>query len=139
MASPDILLQILTKIRAMRPDSVFIESLYNHYCNRGGLSRKQLEGLLNKARKIPEFSQANIATLEAIILKKPVKEKAAATITAASAQKDDALEKMLAAILEKYPQHKTALFIKSKLRNNEAIASTTVTEIKKLHKLLIKP
>jgi hypothetical protein len=138
MATPDILLDILNKMKELHPESVFVNSLYNHYCNRGGLSKKQLEGLLDKARKTPQISHGHIATLEAIILKKPTRERAAPTITAAPPQKDIMLEKMLNDILEKYPQHKRVLFMHSKFVKNEAISVLETEEIKKFYKLLIK-
>ena len=70
MADINIVFDILTKMKAVHPTSTFITSLYNQYCIRGGLSKKQLEGLLDKAQKTPEIAQGKIATLEAIILKK---------------------------------------------------------------------
>ena len=139
MASPDVLLDILNKMKGQYPESVFVNSLYNQYCNRGGLSKKQLEGLLDKARKTPQISHGHIATLEAIILKKPTRERAAPSVTvAAPLQKDTVLENMLAAILAKYPQHKRVLFIQSKFSKNEAVSVVEIEEVKKFYKLLIK-
>ncbi len=138
MASPDVLLDILNKMKGHHHDSVFINSLYNQYCNRGGLSKKQLEGLLDKARKTPQISTGYLATLEAIILKKPTRERAAPTITASLPSKDTVLEKMLTDILVKYPQHKRVLFLQNKFSRNEPIFTAERDEIKKFHKLLIK-
>ncbi len=138
MASPDVLLDILNKMKGQHPESVFVNSLYNQYCNRGGLSKKQLEGLLDKARKTPQISHGHIATLEAVILKKPTRERAAPTITAAPQPKDIVLEKMLTDILAKYPQHKRVLFIQSKFSKNEAVSVAETDEIKKFYKLLMK-
>ena len=138
MAATDIVLNILIKMKEIYPESSFVTSLYNQYCNRGGLSKKQLEGLLDKMKKTPAVSQGNIATVEAIILKKPVREKSKPTITAAPAAKDELLGKELGEILEKYPQHKRILFLKSRYDKNEALLPAETTEIKKLHKLLLK-
>jgi hypothetical protein len=138
MASINVVLEILTKMKEVHPTSNFINSLYNQYCNRGGLSKKQLEGLLDKARKTPELTHGKIATLEAIILQKPTRERAAPTISAAPAQKDEALGRLLLEILDKYPQHKRVLFIQSKFIKNEAISVLEIEEIKKFHKLLVK-
>lgn len=121
------------------PNSNFVHSLYQQYCNRGGLSKKQLEGLHSKALKTESISQAKIATLEAIIKKKPTRERAAATITAPLPVKDMAVGEMLAAILEKFPQHKRLLFLKSKFDNNENIPATEIAEIEKFKKILLKP
>lgn len=120
------------------PESNFVNSLHQQYCNRGGLSKKQLEGLHSKAMKTPGISQARIATLEAIIKKKPTRERAAASITAPMPLKDEMIGKKIAAILEKYPQHKRLLFFKSKFDNNENIPALEIAEIEKFEKLLLK-
>lgn len=138
MAAVNILLDILTKMKEVHPSSVFINSLHQQYCNRGGLSKKQLEGLLDKAQRTPEIPTAKIATLEAIILKKPTRERAKPSISAAPPPKDETLGLLLQEILEKYPQHKRVLFIHSKYSKNEAITSLEAEEVKKFHKLLLK-
>ena len=76
----NILLDILKKMVAAHPSSGFVNSLYQQYCNRGGLSKKQLEGLYAKALKTASLPQNKLATLEAIIKKKPTRERAAASI-----------------------------------------------------------
>lgn len=125
-------------MKTLQPASAFVSSLYDSYCNRGGLSRKQLEGLLDKMKKTPEVPQASIATVEALILKKPVREKSKPTITALPNVKDETPGLMMTDILIKYPLHKRILFLKSKYDKNEAISMAELTEIKKLHKLLLK-
>ena len=120
------------------PTSNFVNSLYQQYCNRGGLSKKQLEGVHSKALKTESISQAKIATLEAIIKKKPTRERAAATISAPVPTKDYVTGEMLSSILEKFPQHKRILFLKSKFDNNEHISVTEIAEIEKFKKLLLK-
>jgi hypothetical protein len=138
MAEINIVFDILTKMKAVYPTSTFINSLYNQYCTRGGLSKKQLEGLLDKAQKTPEIVQGKIATLQAIIIKKITRERTKPTITVAFPQKDEALGKMLDEILVKYPQHKRVLFLQSKYTKNEAIATAEIDEVKKFVKLLLK-
>jgi hypothetical protein len=138
MASTDILLNILTKMKALQPASAFISSLYDSYCNRGGLSRKQLEGLLDKMTKTAAVPQASIATVEALILKKPVREKSKPTITSTAIVKDEALGMLMQDILEKYPQHKRILFLKSRYDKNEPLLPGEAADVKKLHKLLLK-
>jgi hypothetical protein len=113
----DVLLDILNEMVRAHPASNFVNSLHQQYCNRGGLSKKQLE---------------------AIIKKKPTRERAAATITAPSPVKDESVGKMINAILDKYPQHKRLLFLKSKFDNNENIAALELAEIEKFAKLLLK-
>jgi hypothetical protein len=119
------------------PQSEFVNSLYQQYCNRGGLSKKQLEGLHSKAVKTATIPQGKLATLEAIIKKKPTRERAAATIKAPLPTKDEAVGKKISAILEKYPQHKRLLFLQSKYDNNENISATEIAEIEKFKKLLL--
>jgi hypothetical protein len=107
----DILLDILKEMVKAHPGSNFVNSLYQQYCNRGGLSKKQLEGLHSKATKTENISQAKLATLEAIIKKKPTRERAAATISAPLLLKDKAVGKMINDILVKYTQHKRLFFL----------------------------
>lgn len=134
----DILLDILNEMVKAHPSSNFLNSLHQQYCNRGGLSKKQLEGLHSKALKTETISQGKLATLEAIIKKKPTRERAAATISALLPTRDEALGRMITAILEKYPQHKRLLFLRSKFDNNENISALEITEIEKFGKLLLK-
>ncbi len=134
----DILLDILKEMVQAHPQSDFVNSLYQQYCNRGGLSKKQLEGLHSKAVKANIISQGKLATLEAIIKKKPTRERAAASIRADLPLKDETVGKTLAAILARYPQHKRLLFLQSKYNNNENISTTELEEIKKFSKLLLK-
>ena len=125
-------------MKLAHPSSDFVNSLHQQYCNRGGLSKKQLEGLHSKALKTESISQAKIATLEAIIKKKPTRERAAASISAPLPVKDAAVGNILAAILNKYPQHKRILFLKSKFDNNEPVSAIEIAEIEKFKKLLLK-
>ena len=134
----DVLLDILKEMVKAHPDSVFVNSLHQQYCNRGGLSKKQLEGLHSKACKTATISQGKLATLEAIIKKKPTRERAAATISASLPEKNLALGNSLAAILQKYPQHKRILFLKSKFDSNENITPQEIEEVERLKKLLLK-
>lgn len=134
----DILLDILNEMVKAHPASDFVNSLYQQYCNRGGLSKKQLEGLHSKASKTSNISQGRLATLEAIIKKKPTRERAAATISSPLPVKDAAVGKQIDAILEKYPQHKRLVFFKSKFDNNENISALEIAEIEKFGKLLLK-
>ncbi len=134
----DILLDILNEMVKAHPGSVFVNSLHQQYCNRGGLSKKQLEGLHSKALKTAGISQGKLATLEAIIKKKPTRERAAATITAPVPQRDKALGETLSGILARYPQHKRVLYLQSKYQNHEHITAAEIAEIGKFKKLLLK-
>ena len=67
----DVVLQILQASLEAQPSSSFLQSLLFQYQERGGLSKKQLEGLHAKAKKNPHLPAAKLATLEAEILKRP--------------------------------------------------------------------
>jgi len=134
----DILLDILKQMVQSQPQSVFLNSLHQQYCNRGGLSKKQMEGLYSKALKNPAINQSRLATLEAIIKKKPTRERAAATIKAETLVKDEASGKLIEAILAKYPQHKRVLFLRSKYDQHIPLSGVEVDELKKFGKLLLK-
>ncbi len=134
----DIILDVLKESQAWYPNSKFVESLLYQYQERGNLSKKQLEGLYSKASNVKTIAPGKLATLEAIILKKPTRYKSPLPVVAPLPAKDDLFEKMMNDILEKYPQHKRVLFIKLKFENNEAISPQEKSEIERFHKLLIK-
>jgi hypothetical protein len=52
----DIINDVLEAALQAYPASVFVKSLYNQYHERGGLSKKQLEGLYHKAAKLPDLA-----------------------------------------------------------------------------------
>ncbi len=138
MSEVNILFDILKELKQAHSNSAFVSSLYQQYCERGGLSKKQLEGLYNKAVKAASLSPGKLATLEAIIKKKPTRERAPATRKIAAPEKDTVTGELLQAILATYPQHKRILFLQSKYDNNEHLTAAETAEVKKLHKLLIK-
>ena len=138
MSEVNVILDLLKAMLQSKPDSVFINSLYQQYCNRGGLSKKQLEGLYSKASKTEGISTGKLATLEAIIKKKPTRYKSEITIQAPAQTKDEAVGQVLNDILAKYPQHKRILFLQSKYANNDAITPAELTEIHKFKNLLLK-
>ena len=137
MSEINILLDILKQMVLAHPDSVFVNSLYQQYCNRGGLSKKQMEGLYSKALKTSSIPGHKLATLEAIIKKKPTRERAAATIKADLPVKDTISGELLLSILAKYPQHKRVLFLQTKYNNNEPLSVAETEEIKKFSKILL--
>lgn len=74
-ADVDVIMDVLKETLAAFPESVFIQSLTHQYQERGGLSKKQLEGLLGKASRVMTISHGKLATIEAIILKKVTRDK----------------------------------------------------------------
>lgn len=135
--SVDVILMILNAAHAARPDATLISSLLHQYKERGGLSKKQLEGLHSKASKIEGISAAHLATLEAIILKRPTRYKTE-TPKMAAEKEIDIHTPLIESILQKYPAHKRILYFKMKLDNREQLTSLEKDELVKFGKLLLK-
>lgn len=136
--SVDIILKVLIAAQAARPDAAFISSLLQQYRQRGGLSKKQLEGLYDKARKIEGFSTGLLATLQAIILKRPDRDKKDPVVLLASEKKADTDAPLITAILEKYPGHKRVIYFKMKNDKGEDLSLLEKEELNKFVKLLLK-
>lgn len=134
----DVVLDVLEATHKAYPSSSFISSLLFQYQERGGLSKKQLEGLHAKASKISAVPEAKLATLKAIILKKPTRYKSEKPITIASVEKDESLGNIITGILEKFPQHKRLLFYKAMYDSNKPFNAAEKTEIEKFKKILLK-
>jgi len=134
----DIILDVLKETLGAYPTSKFVESLLYQYQERGSLSKKQLEGLYNKAANVKTIAPGKLATLEAIILKKPTRYKSELPVAIPLLSKDFHLEQLMNDILIKYPLHKRVVFIKTKFDNNEAISPIEKAEIERFHKLLVK-
>ena len=134
----DIVKDLLELTAVAYPASTFIKSLAFQYEERGGLSKKQLEGLLKKAEKVAGIPTNKLATLEAMILKKPTRFKSDLPENKPLYTKDERTGQLIAAILEKYPQHKRVLFFKSKYENNEVFSAAEITELEKFYKVLVK-
>lgn len=132
----DIILDILNAVLEAQPLSSFTQSLLRQYQERGGLSKKQLEGLFGKAAKIKAIPPGKLATLEAIILKRPTRDKSALPATEPMYKKDEAAGKMIDSILAKYPEHKRVLFLKVKYDNNEVLTPADIAELQKFSKLI---
>ncbi len=134
----DIIKDILEAVLKVQPLSSFTQSLLLQYIERGGLSKKQLQGLYSKAQKINTIPAGKLATLEAIILRKHSKHKSELPENVPLYTKNEENGKMIDTILQKYPQHKRVLFLKLKYDNNEPFNSGEQLELEKFTKLLIK-
>ncbi len=132
----DIVMDVLKAVLEVQPQSSFTQSLLRQYQERGGLSKKQLQGLYSKSQKISSIPPNKLATLEAIIKRKPNREKSDLPETVPLYQKDESNGKMIEDILKKYPQHKRVLFLQVKYENNEILTPPEITELKKFYKLL---
>ncbi len=120
------------------PLSSFIISLYKQYQTRGSLSKKQLQGLYDKASGIKGLAPGKLAAVEAIIKKMPSRFKSEKPPPAPLYEKDEEAGKMIGFILEKLPDHKRILFLKTKYELNEPLNSTESADLKKIYDLVIK-
>ena len=132
----DIINMLLEDCIMAFPVSSFVISIYQQYQRRGWLSKKQLQGLYDKASKINGVLPGRLAALESIIKKMPTREKSELPENAPLFEKDAEAGKLIEEILEKYPQHKRVLFLKVKYDNNEVLSSSDVSELKKFRQHL---
>ena len=118
------------------PVSSFVISIYQQYQRRGWLSKKQLQGLYDKASKINGVLPGRLAALESIIKKMPTRERSELPENAPLFEKDADSGKLIEEILQKYPQHKRVLFLKAKFDNNEILSLADISELKKFRQHL---
>ena len=133
----DIIKDVLNASREAYPASSFVQSLSLQYEERGGLSKKQLEGLYKKAERIKNIPPNWLATLEAEILKRPNRYKSTPPPPKPLYEKDQKAGGIIDAILKKYPQHKRVLFFQSKYQNNQSFSAGELAELEKFQKLLL--
>lgn len=132
----DIVLDILKAVATANPGNSFAQSILHQYQEKGGLSKKQLQGLLGKAGKIPEIPASKLATLEAIILKKGEKTRSALPEPAPLFRKDPEAGALIRDILSRYPGHKRVLFLRSKYENNEPLTPAEMADLQRFSKIL---
>lgn len=132
----DVIMDVLNEAIVAYPKNNFLKSISLQYQERGGLSKKQLEGLFGKAKKIKGLSPGKLATLEAIILKKPTKFKSAPPAPKPLFEKDEKAGQMIDIILGKFPEHKRVLYFRNKYDNNEQLSPLELTELEKFYKVL---
>jgi hypothetical protein len=133
----DIIMNVLQAALLAYPDSGFIQSLLYQYQERGGLSKKQLQGLYSKAAKIKTMPPNLLVTLEAEILKRPTRYKSLAPAAKPIYEKDERPKQLIETILKKYPLHKRVLFFKSKYDKDGSLTATEFSELEKFSKLLL--
>jgi hypothetical protein len=132
----DIVNEVLEECIIAYPVSSFVISLYKQYMQRGSLSKKQLQGLHNKASSIKDMPVNKLATLEAIIKKMPTRSKSELPENKPMFVKDPEAGQLISTILARYPQHKRVLFLSSKYENNEMLSLSETDELKKFAKLI---
>jgi hypothetical protein len=133
----DIIAKVLDAVYEHNTDALFTMSLMHQYEERGSLSKKQLEGLYQKAQRVTGLAPNLLGTLEAIILKMPTRHKSTVEVITPTYSKDPLIGKQIAEILEKYPLHKRVVFLRAKYDNNELLSGDELTEIRKFHKILL--
>ncbi len=133
----DIVADIIEAVLAAKPDDAFCKSIRIQYMERGGLSKKQLEGLQGKAARVPGIPPGKLATLEAIIKKKHVTHRSEATITATVKTNDEEAGKMITEILSKFPQHKSVVLFKTFFDKEGILGTADKEELVKFYKILI--
>jgi hypothetical protein len=137
----DIIDKVLAACYQANPDALFVMSLMHQYEERGSLSKKQLQGLFEKAKKVQDLPPNLLATLEARILKMPTRNKTApdpAKVNTPVFTKDAHAGELINEILAKYPQHKRVLFLQARYDNNEVLAPAEIAELEKFKKVLFK-
>lgn len=132
----DIVLDLLKEVAAANPANSFAQSILIQYQERGGLSKKQLQGLYGKAEKLPGISPARLATLEAIILRKNEKTRSPKPEVKPMYEKDEKTGLQIRSVLEKYPEHKLVRYLQAKYENNSPLSSTELLDLQRIYKAL---
>jgi len=132
----DIINMLLEDCIIAFPVSSFVISIYQQYQRRGWLSKKQLQGLYDKASKINGVLPGRLAALESIIKKMPTRQKSELPENTPLFEKDPEAGKLIDEILRKFPQHKRVLFLKSRYDNNEILSANDIAELKKFRQYL---
>src|SRR5688500_3323778 len=132
----DIVNEVLEACIMAYPLSSFIISLYKQYQERGSLSKKQLQGLYGKAEKIPDLPPGKLGTLEAVIKRMPTRYKSELPTQQPAIEKQPKVGEMIAEILERYPEHKRVIFLKSKYDSNTQLTAAEVAELERFRKLI---
>ena len=127
----DIINMLLEDCIMAFPVSTFVISIYQQYQRRGWLSKKQLQGLYDKASKISGVLPGRLAALESIIKSMPTRDRSGLPENKPMFEKNEEAGKLIEEILSKYPQHKRVLFLKVKYDNNEILSAADVAELKK--------
>jgi hypothetical protein len=135
----DVIDKVLEACYQYNKDALFVMSLMHQYEERGSLSKKQLEGLVAKARKVPDMPVGWLAAVEAIILKMPTRDKTPIDLTKNT--ETDPYDKWIGqceAILEKYPAHKRVVYFETLLKQRKPFSLIEQQELEKFYRLLIE-
>lgn len=134
----DVVLDVLQACLQRYPNSGFVQSLHQQYLERGFLTRKQLEGLHSKAQKANDLVPGKLATLEAIIKKLPNRHKSALPEnTAPIYETNIPIKIVIAAILQKHPEHKQVLALKAKNEQHIPLSKQEINDLQRFYKMLV--
>ena len=135
----DVIDKVLEACYQYNKDALFVMSLMHQYEERGSLSKKQLEGLVAKARKVPDMPVGWLAAVEAIILKMPTRDKTPVDLNKQVAT--DPYEKwtdQCKEILQRYRGHKRVVYFDALLQQRKPFSSVEQQELEKFYRLLIE-
>lgn len=130
----DVVDKILNACYEHNKDALFVMSLMHQYEARKWLTKKQLQGLYLKAKKIESIPNGWLATLEAIINKMPNRDKTIIETKITLTQNNDALFQKINLILQKYPHHKTILALKEKIEKEKTASQIDIKTIEQIFK-----
>lgn len=133
----DIISDIIEAVLIARPNDAFCKSIAHQYMERGGLSKKQLEGLQGKAVRIAGIPPGKLATLEAIIKKKHVTHRSEITVVQQEKKIDAEAGNMIEEILSNFPQHKRVVLFKTFFDKDQILGIAEKDELMKFYKILI--
>jgi hypothetical protein len=121
----------------IRSNNSYMRKLYGNYKKWGGLSKWQLQSLLDQVNAINLIPPFNPATLEAMIRKKGYTYRSfIPDAPAPIPETDDVSKELIEDILAIAPGHKTALFYQAKLNNNEILKPAEQDNLRKFLRLL---
>lgn len=132
----DVVTRLLEACIMAYPVSSFVIGIYQQYQRRGWLTRRQLEGLYQRSADIPGLPPEQLAALEAIIRKMPVRQKSNLPENKPLYERDPAIADIINAILTKYPEHKRVRFLQSKYNNNEPLSPAETAELARFRSVL---
>ena len=135
----DVLNDVILLAMDHYPDNTFLKGLYRQYHDLGGLSRKQMEGLLGKAEKVPGITDAQKATLAAEIRKKPQRFRSDAPTHSPIYEKDETAGRLIGEILSRYPEHRMVKILQQNYEKMDPLTAVERQELERFHRLLVKP
>jgi len=98
-----------------------------------------MQGLYDKASRVPDILPGKLASLQAIINKMPTRYRSEAPKTTAPIfQKDEEAGELIRQILAKFPEHKRVLFLQSKYENHEKLSPADIADLKRFAEVVRK-